>query len=190
MAKTRTFIAVAAPPEVRQRASDLVKRVRPLVNDFRWVTPHGMHYTLQFLGDLSDQDVADACTRIGLIAADWEPFKLEARGVGAFPDLARPRTLWIGAGQGASELTALQHAIESELEGLGFRAENRRYVPHLTVGKSGRSGSASPGLSQQLKSMDDFDAGVMAVDEVTVFASELLKEGPEYHVLATCPLLG
>jgi 2'-5' RNA ligase len=34
----------------------------------------------------------------------------------------------------------------------------------------------------------DYDAGAMGVDEVTVYASELGREGPTYHVLARAPL--
>jgi 2'-5' RNA ligase len=43
-------------------------------------------------------------------------------------------------------------------------------------------------LSEWLEKLADLDAGVMGVDAVTVFASELGRDVPTYHVLAHAPL--
>ena len=190
MAKTRTFVAIDASPDVREHAQSLAKQLKPHAGDLRWVAPEGLHYTLAFLGDLTDQEVAEVCSQVGQVAAHAVPFALQAAGVGAFPDLDRPRTLWIGAGQGEAQLIALQEKLERTLADLGYRGENRRYVPHLTIGKSGRSAGDLKQLKSKLQELADYDAGTMEVAELTVFASELLREGPEYHVLARCPLQG
>lgn len=191
MAKTRTFIGVAATEELRAGARELSAQLRPHTKDIGWVMPENMHYTLAFLGDVSDQEIAQVCAQVGEVAERTEPFSLEAYGVGAFPSADRPRTLWIGAGEGSDLLCELQHEIEESLTGLGFRGEHRKYVPHLTIGRAGRSREATaatlPGL---LRELSDFSAGTLPVDEVTIFASRLRREGPEYLVLARCPLLG
>jgi 2'-5' RNA ligase len=70
---------------------------------------------------------------------------------------------------------------------LGFRGENRAFVPHLTLGRVNR-GDAGRMLAERLEKLSDFDGGVMGVDAVTVFASELGRDGPTYHVLANAPL--
>lgn len=188
MAKTRTFIAIDASAEVKHGAAQLAARLRPLAEDYRWVPDENLHYTLQFLGDLTDQEVADVCRLVGRVCERLEPFTLTARGAGAFPSVQRPHTLWIGARQGGEELIDIVEALEAELQGLGFRGENRRYVPHLTIGKAGRSRGAAAELTALLEELSDYEAGRMSVGEVVVYASELLPGGPEYHVLARCPL--
>ena len=92
---------------------------------------------------------------------ELESFELECRGVGAFPAPDRPRTLWIGAGKGSQAMIALQAAIQSRLDRLGFRGEARRYVPHLTLGRAGRN-SPPRALVRELASLAEYDAGVDA----------------------------
>ena len=116
-----------------------------------------------------------------------EPFELACRGAGAFPSADRPKTLWLGAGQGSDEMVTLQAAIERPLTKLGFRGEARRYTPHLTLGRAGRQ-SHPRSLAIELAALANFDAGTMLVDEVTIFASRLTPAGPEYDVLALAPL--
>jgi RNA 2',3'-cyclic 3'-phosphodiesterase len=188
MAKTRTFIAVEAIDEAHVAALAVIDRLRSAAEGVKWVAPDNLHWTIQFLGDLDDREMAEVCLRTVRVAARHEAFELEARGVGAFPSVQRPRTLWLGAGQGADRLCDLQSDIEQSLEDLGFRGENRAYVPHLTIGRTGRGPAGGPLLAERLAKLADFDGGVMSVDEVIVFASELGREGPEYSVLARAPL--
>lgn len=190
MAKTRTFIAIEAVDEVHGRALHAIDELASAAGDVKWVAPDNLHWTLQFLGDITDEVMAAACRIVGRIAASHGPFSLTAHGVGAFPKIERPRTLWLGADEGSEPLCALQDELEEALCELGFRGENRRFVPHLTLGRLGRYSRATPALVERLESLADFSGGSMAVDEVTVYASELERSGPVYHVLATAPLGG
>lgn len=190
MAKTRTFIAVEAGPEVRAAALAAIDRLRSAADNVKWVEPENLHWTLQFLGDLTDQEIADVCGRTTLAAAAHEGFAVAARGVGAFPQVERPRTLWLGAEQGGDAFCKLQARVEQSLADLGFRGERRRFVPHLTLGRVGRGSHGGPVLAERIARLADYDGGSMAVDEVTVFASQLERSGPTYHPLARAPLGG
>ena len=187
--KTRTFIAVAVTDEVRQRALELRRQLEPAAGDVKWVAAENLHWTLQFLGDVDDVELPRVCDGAVDAVRELEPFELSARGAGAFPSNDRPRTLWLGAGAGSEAMIRLQAAIEHWLRKLGYRGEARRYVPHLTLGRAGRN-SRPHSLAKELAELADFDAGTMLVDEVTVFGSQLLCEGPEYRVLGRAPLGG
>jgi 2'-5' RNA ligase len=188
MSKTRTFIAIEAADEVHGAALAAIERLRSADDNVKWVEPDNLHWTLQFLGDLTDVEMAEVCLRTVRAAAKHEAFDVTAHGVGAFPSIHRPRTLWLGAGEGAEQIIALQADIEQTLSSLGFRGENRKFVPHLTLGRAGRGSGGGRTLVERLEKLSDFDGGVMGVDAVTVFASELGREGPTYHVLAHAPL--
>jgi RNA 2',3'-cyclic 3'-phosphodiesterase len=183
----RTFIAVAASPEIHRGAERLIARLGPVAGDVKWATLDNLHWTLQFLGDVDEREIPAVCEAVASAVVDVDAFELEARGAGAFPSADRPRTLWLGAGQGTEAVIALQRAIEQPLKKLGFRGEDRRFVPHLTLGRAGRQGRP-PSLTTELAALADFDAGSMLVDEVTIFASTLTREGSEYRVLAHAPL--
>ncbi|TWT77376.1 2',5' RNA ligase family [Posidoniimonas polymericola] len=186
--KTRTFIAVEASAEVRTGAVAAKQRLAAHGSDYRWVEKENLHFTLQFLGDITDQEIVDVCGRVTAAVEGFEPFEIAAQGVGAFPSADRPKTLWVGVGEGGEPFTELHAAIDDQLADLGFRGENRRYVPHLTIGRLIRNTRPSRELADQLSSLADFEAGKMLVDAVTVFASQLRPDGPEYHVLARVTL--
>jgi 2'-5' RNA ligase len=185
----RTFVAVAASPAVRQAALTLMSRLRQSENarDVKWVAADNLHWTMQFLGDVDERDIPEVCKAVSDAAVEVQPFDLEARGAGAFPSADRPRTLWLGAGQGVKEMCALQKAIERRLKKRGYRGEERRFVPHLTLGRAGRNGRPQS-LAAELAALADYEGGLMHVDEVTVYSSRLGPDGPTYEPLARAPL--
>ena len=187
MSKTRTFIAVAAEGEVHVAAQTAIDRLRSAAENVKWVGPDNLHWTLHFL-DLDDVEVAAVCRRTVDAAGQLEPFVLAAEGVSAFPAVDRPRTLYLGAGQGSEEFVHLHGELEGRLADLGFRGERRRFVPHLTLGRVGRGSHGGEVLAERVAKLSNYDGGQMEVAEVTVFASELGPDGPSYHVLATAPL--
>ena len=167
MSKTRTFVAVAASPELRSHAKQAIAQLRSTTDRVKWVAPENLHWTLQFLGDVEDIELAAVCRKVAQVAEQHEPFPLVAQGVDAFPKVDRPRAVWIGAEQGADALFNLQDAIEDALADLGFRGERRRYVPHLTLGRVRQGSHGGEQLSEQIRTMSDFEAGEMFVDQVT-----------------------
>lgn len=190
MAKTRTFIAVEAVDGVHAKAQTAIERLRPHIANVKWVEPENLHWTLQFLGDLKDEELAEACRRIQKVVAQVEPFSMTAAGVGAFPQVDRPRVLWLGAAEGSEPFCELQSAIEKNLEGMGFRGENRRFVPHLTLGRVGPGGGSAKQFVEELNDVSNFAGGQMFVDEVVVYSSEPQRSGPKYTPLAHLKLGG
>jgi 2'-5' RNA ligase len=185
----RTFVAVTASPEVRSAAIKLMSRLRgsAAATGVKWVAPENLHWTLQFLGDVDERDIPEVCQAVATGAGECSAFDVEARGAGAFPSADRPRTLWIGAGEGAREMSVLHAAVERRLKKRGYRGEERRFVPHITLGRAGRKGQPQS-LAGELAELADYDAGSMLVDEVTVYSSQLGPDGPTYDVLARAPL--
>jgi RNA 2',3'-cyclic 3'-phosphodiesterase len=207
MDKIRTFIAVEMSEAVRRRAARLIDLLRVGGGDVKWVEPENMHLTLQFLGDVPQTDVPAVCQAVERAVAGFPPFEISLLGGGAFPHLGRPSTIWIGVadavnklgqaprhqsvhGEGAKELSAVQHAIQRALKPLGFPPERRAFHPHLTIGRIRRGGAAPPGLVQCLREQQAFDAGSTTIDQVVVFASYLERAGPTYQAMSRIALAG
>jgi len=188
MATTRTFIAVESSDGVYASALSQIDSLKALTDNVRWTAPDNLHWTLQFLGDVTDEELYPICREVQRVAAKREPFPLQARGVNAFPSVEKPRTVWLGAGQGGEQLAGLQDDIEQHMAELGFRPDRQRYTPHLTIGRVQQGSHGGMPLSEKLRELADFDGGAMEVDEVLVYGSELSRDGPTYHVLGRAPL--
>jgi RNA 2',3'-cyclic 3'-phosphodiesterase len=186
----RTFIAVEIPGEVKSRASQLIARLEVAPAKVKWVAPRHMHWTLKFLGDVDMLETPQICEAVARAVEPLAPFDVEARGAGAFPDAERPRTVWIGMGAGSAEMIELHDAIESELAKLGYRAENRRFRPHLTIGRVRNSPAGIEELASLLKENADFASGLSTVYEVVIFSSELGPDGPTHEPLGHAELKG
>lgn len=186
----RTFIAVEIPFEVKERAIALIDQLRVAPAKVRWVQPEAMHWTLKFLGDVELEETPAICDAVTRAVAGMAPFDVEAQGTGAFPDIQRPRTVWIGMGEGSEAMVALHDAIERELAPLGYRPEGRRFRPHLTVGRVRSSAEGSEELASLLAEHADFSSGLSTVYEVVVFASELGHDGPTHEPLGHAELKG
>ena len=185
----RTFLAVNISDSVRKRLDILSRRLQPISSKARWVDSKNFHVTLKFLGDVPSVQTVAICRAAAAAVAEFEPFSLRCRGVGAFPTAEKPRTIWAGVADGADELTLIHASLDDAMADLGFLREPRRYRPHVTLGRFGR-GQRVDGLADQLAQYEDFDAGVCEVSEVIIFASYLEKSGPTYEVLGRAPLVG
>ena len=83
------------------------------------------HLTLLFLGEVPPERVSGIVTTLTPVAATVAPFNLTLEGVGAFPSPDRPRVVFVGATEGASELGELARRVREGLlpEGTAARAE-------------------------------------------------------------------
>ena len=187
----RLFIAVDVPGETVTVAKRLIERLRRTGIDARWVEPSRLHLTLWFLGNVAPEEVPAICRAIDRAAAAVPPIDLVLRGAGAFPDAANPRTVWLGVREGTAGLVSLHEALGRELEPLGFLPEERRYRPHVTLGRV-RHGdpAATRRLAAELAALADLPAGAAGIDTVSLVASSRGRDGPDYEPLHTSDLGG
>jgi 2'-5' RNA ligase len=184
----RTFVAVETSAAVRQRAAELIGIFAATGAKVSWVQPHNLHLTLKFLDEVRLNSIPEVSAAVQKAAAEFEPFDLEIRTAGAFPSAGRPRTLWLGTGQGSEPLSKLHAALEATLKSIGFPKEHRRFAAHLTIG---RVRGPSPSLSEfglLIRQHADFTAGQFHVAELVVFSSQLTPQGPIYEVLSRAAL--
>lgn len=189
MKKTlRTFVAVEISEAIRSCAGEMIAALDGTAAEVKWVESHNLHLTLKFLGEVSQHDIPDICQAISNGTAKVEPFDLEIVGVGAFPSASRPRTVWLGAREGADKMIVLHDRIEAELAELGFREEHRRFQTHLTIGRVRGAGLGIVDLGKRIQQRADAPIGRMNVAKVTLFCSTLTPAGPIYEVLGTLRL--
>ena len=188
MARARIFIAVDLPDDIRDACvalQDTLARVAPSV---KWVEEENLHITLLFLGEVDDRDLITVCRAVQRVCDTIEPFPLTVAGADCFGDPSRPRTIWVGTGEGTPELVALHGALEEAmLELRCYRREVRRFEPHITLGRA-KSDEPAESLPATLLREREWKGGECDVTQVRVLSSELRREGPVYAVLSTAKL--
>lgn len=188
MARTRTFLAIDLNDAIRKQAQAVQTLLAASGAAVRWVSPKNLHITLQFLGDVSDRDLAEVCRLVLKAVSKNESFRITVSGLGAFPNTRRPKVIWVGVDEGRDALLRLYSAIAAPLEAAGlYRPEDRPYTPHLTLGRV-VSDADGEHIATRITEHRCWTAGVTNVDEVLILASELRRGGPEYSVIGRCPL--
>jgi RNA 2',3'-cyclic 3'-phosphodiesterase len=194
MAKTtRTFIALPVPSVLGEKLTRLQSLLAPKIPAARWSSAPPFHMTLAFLGDVPDNDLNTVCKAVADASLPFSSCELRLEGVGAFPTAARPRVLWAGlTAADLSPLFELQKAIVKRVTEAGYRPDDQRFNPHVTLGRirSDRRGQDPLNLTTILQPYLTWSAGTFRVGEVITFASTLTPEGPAYAQLARAPLSG
>jgi 2'-5' RNA ligase len=149
----------------------------------KWVETANLHLTLLFLGEVEDRELAAICRATTAVAGKIDRFTLTLEGVGSFPNMRRPRVLWVGVGDGKEAVLALHAALENELLELGcYRREARPFTPHLTLGRV-NSDEGGEALVTALADQSAWLGGETTIGEVLIMSSELKRDGPVYTVL-------
>jgi 2'-5' RNA ligase len=150
------------------------------------VRPEGIHLTRKFLGE------GEAARRPGIEAAlvgparAGAPFRLEAAGLGVFPDRGAPRVVWIGVRGDLPAAAALQREVETALRAEGFAPEGRPFRPHLTLGRVRGPGRGD--WRTALAGAAEPEGEAFEVREYVLFESRLGPAGAAYAPLARFPL--
>jgi 2'-5' RNA ligase len=190
MARLRTFIAVDLGKPIRDRIVSLQEKLAQSGAPVKWVEVENLHVTLLFLGEVEDRTVPAVCQAVADVGQQHAPFTMTVEAVGSFPNARRPRVLWVGVGDGVQELCGLHDALEPPLLDLGcYRREERRYTPHITIGRV-KTERPSDHLATALAKNTAWKAGEIPVREVLVMSSELTPDGPLYTVLSRAKLGG
>ncbi len=190
MSRIRTFIAVEISKAIRRRAVDLIHRLDKSGASVNWVPPENMHLTLKFLGNVHNRELSTVCDALETTVWEMPDFSIQCHGAGVFPRPERPRTVWMGVGQGRDELIRLQGLVEKALEPFRFRREQRRFTPHLTIGRVQGGSPNLDDLAERIAKCEDYEAGETIVSEVVVFSSEIKRGAPEYNVIGRATLGG
>jgi len=193
VATRRLFVALEPPDAVLRRlaaaATELRRAAGRSADDLRWVPAENLHLTLQFLGAVPEERVADVSAALSAAAAAARPLTLEVKGAGGFPNARRPRVVWLGLEGDVDVLAALVADLGKRLTPLGFPPEARPFSPHLTLGRS-RDPRGAPGLGGALAAAAQGDGFAWRATEVVLVESHLSPKGPRYEAIARAPLGG
>ena len=168
----RTFVAI----EVSNK--DVLNSIHKIQTELnikaKPVELHNMHFTVQFLGEVSEEMVGKISDALNSI--EFSAFSISFMGVGVFPKPSFPRVIWIGTNDGINELEKLAEMIRTKLSQIGFHPD-KKFKPHVTIF---RVKNKIEGMSDKLEKFSSYNFGKQTVSEIKLKKSELTPNGPIY----------
>lgn len=173
----RAFVAIDVPSEVVDSLVAFQKELSVAGADIKLVEKENLHFTVRFLGEITEAQAAAAAARIrhlSLRSAD-----VEVKGVGAFPSPRRPRVVWAGVAPGHEGLVApVANGVAGALEGIGEN-DGRPFQAHITLGRV-RFVRDPHALAEFIQANAERPFGTAALKEVKLKSSVLTPRGPVY----------
>ncbi len=180
----RCFLAIELPQGLKQRIDQLRGELQSLAPKVKWVKAGSIHITLKFLGSQTPEMVDGIIQTLLTANYTFSYFSLSTTHFGAFPNQKRPRVFWLGIQSTPSQpLFTLQQTIEERLANLGIEKEQRRFSPHLTLGRVKVQQDFSP-LYGFIKE-NPFEPFRFPVHEFVLMRSILKSQGAEYRPIHT-----
>ena len=129
----RLFIGIELPAEIKQTLHEFQSEQRQLGINGAWKSLDNLHITLEFLGEIDLDKIPVLTETLTKVASNYGPFGLTIGGLGAFPSLNKPHTLWTAVGGNLTDLNSLKDELHRELKIKGFKLDERQFRPHITL---------------------------------------------------------
>lgn len=184
----RSFIAIELPETAKSALAELQQDLKKTGADIRWVKAENIHLTLKFLGNIEEEIIGRIVQVIKGACKKFESFDLEIKGIGVFPNVKSPRVIWVSV-NGNITVAGIQREIEMGLSPLGFERENRKFSPHLTLGRF-RSSQGKRPFMDKVELLKDSSYGMIDVRSVSLMRSDLGPAGARYTKIAEISLGG
>ena len=179
--KHRIFIAINLPEEIKGQLAKYQEKWPEL--PAKWTAKDNLHITLEFLGDLTDQEIGDACTIASEVAKRHNTFSINLNKVlYGPPKKMPPRMVW-AEGEKSDDLGDLKEDLQECLvEKINFRPEPKSFTPHITLARISEWEFKKFDLDERPEINEEIDLP-FTVESIEVMESELKRGGPVYTIL-------
>jgi len=156
----------------------------------KWTVKDNLHITLEFLGDLTDEELGNVCKVVGEVSTRHKIFSVNLNKILYGPPKKNPpRMVWV-EGEKSDELADLKEDLqECLLDKIQFRPEGIRFSPHITLAriKEWEFRKIEP---EERPEIDEYIDLTFTAESIDVMESELKRGGPQYTILESAPLQG
>jgi RNA 2',3'-cyclic 3'-phosphodiesterase len=176
----RLFTGLEIPREIAQSLSFL----RGGLPGARWIDAENYHITLRFFGDTDFRSADELVNALSRVRRG--PLSLRLSGLDAFGG-NKPHSLHacVERNQALFELQAEHERIAQRI---GFRAEGRRFLPHVTIARL--RGAKGPDVGHYLSLRGFFSTPSFVANSFVLFSSKDSVGGGPYIVEERFALAG
>ena len=182
----RVFLGIPLGDRQKERLSPYLDSLEKLFPSARWIPLENLHVTVRFFGEFPPSSldeltswILEKIRTIGSYPVELDTFGYFQRG--------KRFVFWIGL-KNAEWITLLAKSLSDTF--LGLEAENRRFIPHLTLG---RYQLRNKNIAQFYRFLKEFknlklEVFTQTTFRLILFKSMLGQEGAQYEELQSWPL--
>jgi 2'-5' RNA ligase len=183
----RIFTALTLSDDFLDALDEAIAPLKQFHRDFRWMPRENTHITLAFLSELDNFGISLLDEVITQTVTNIKPVPVSTSKLFTLPQGKPAAVLALGISQGKDRLSALLSYFEQNLahaaqnENYPFRPpEKRPFTPHITIARKRTTGiTITPEERALLINLKD------TLKSITIFKSDLCREGPVYTPLST-----
>jgi 2'-5' RNA ligase len=117
------------------------------------------------------------------VSSKYDSYNLSIDRIGGFPNLNKPRVIWTGFTDDdqINIMARMVKEVEYDIRRLGFDPDEKRFRPHLTLGRV----KDTKGLEKLLEMIRSYKLELFSLklDRLTLFKSTLTPQGAVYESL-------
>lgn len=167
----RFFIALEIPENSKQELEDVQFKIAQIIPDLRLTNPEKFHLTIAFIGEQPEYLKEALTTLITEAVSNVSSFTVSPGIIDGFPDIHRPNVLWVGVNGQIDNLLVIRERIKDGLENLGLTTDERRFIPHITLGKTNSKIKLSKQQEYQLQEIALKHYLPIKIDSLKLFES-------------------
>ena len=186
----RSFLAFELPGDIREKVSKISGEVKNSGLNAGWVKPGNIHLTVIFMGNIDEKEIPGIISTIDNAACNHKTYDISLGGMGLFPDIRRPRVIWLGLNGEIDGLASLRDDLQKSLKPFGIKQEKRPFKPHLTLGRFRKPIKDPVLLKKVIEKYRDTRGPGGKLQELVMFKSELNPGGAVYTRIHSWPLTG
>ena len=122
------------------------------------------------MGEVNPGHIETIGQTIQQVAVNHSAFSMLIGVMGAFPNLTRPRVIWVGVKVGVAKISALARDINVELSQCGYPFDEKKFNPHLTLARLKSRVNLRP-FVDVFRQYDEIDGAKMTVNEIVLVQS-------------------
>jgi 2'-5' RNA ligase len=185
MCLVRSFLAIPFPRRLKDSIGAIQRHLQTQIAGTRWVRCENLHLTVHFFGETNQEALEKIKVSVLSVKQCQRPFLVEVKRLGAFPNLHRPRTIWLDL-EPKGQLRQLHRDFQRCLHQVGVVTKSGTYSPHVTIGRlRQRQQQRQPDLTELSNSVGQTPIGQLPVDRLVLFESRLHPDGAEHIPLLT-----
>lgn len=184
----RFFISLEMPESSIEELYMAQKKISDLVPGFKPSDPDKLHLTIAFVGEQPDS-LKDPLIKVMTESTkDIPPFSVTPGYIDGFPQLHTAKVIWIGVKGEIDKLFLLRHRIKDGLEKLKMDVDDRRFIPHIALGKVSDF-EITPLQERGFEKIEQINFDPIRVDSVKLFESVPDHSFHQHNTLAEIKLI-
>ena len=130
----RVFIGFEFDTAVKEYLNSIQSIIKPGTVKGDFTLLDNFHLTTKYIGNVSEEEVDMLIDIIDEVCECIEPFTIKINGLGSF-EKKHSSIVWVGILRGKEYLQKVFSKVERKTVEAGFEKEQRKYRPHITLGK-------------------------------------------------------